>query len=123
MHVAVTGVAAPDDHRTALLRNYCHLCQKLGDLGTRDDRVDDLVGARGLGGEEGALARLDQLGRRAWRQHVHVEGAERGDQVTERLDVLVEPSRVARLEDDDKVGERCILDRWRRSPARARALR
>ena len=64
VHVAVAGVATPHDHRPALLRNYGHLCQKLGDLRARDHGVDDLTGAGCLGGEEGALACFDQVRRR-----------------------------------------------------------
>ena len=40
-----------------------------------------------------------------------------GDQVAEALDVLVESALVARLEHDDEVRERRVLDRLRRCPS------
>jgi hypothetical protein len=68
------------------------------------------VGAGGLGQPERLLARLDELGGRVRRQHVHVDGAQIGDELGEGLGVGVEAVDVTVLELHHEVGERGLLD-------------
>ncbi len=61
-------------------RQLGHLGQVLGDGRPGDDRVDDVVGAGGLGHEEEAFPCLDEVGARLRREDVHVDGTEVAEQ-------------------------------------------
>ena len=110
VHVAVAGVAAPGDQRPVRLPELGDLGHELGDGRARHDDVDDVVGVVRLRDPERLLARVDELHRGLRRQHVHVERAQLGELLAERLHVLVEPVRVLVLHHHDEVGERAVLD-------------
>ena len=119
--VAVARVAAADDERSVPLRELRHRGHVLRDRRARHDHVDDVVGACRLRGPERLLARLDELGARGRRQHVHVEGAERAEQLGQLRGVLLEPVVVPVFQHHHEVRERLFLDLRVRRRARRRA--
>ena len=66
---------------------------------------------------------VDELRRRLRREHVHVDRAELGELLAERLDVLVEPVLVRALHHHHEVGEGAVLARPRDAEVEADVAR
>ncbi len=93
VHVAVADVAAARDEGAVLARQLGHPCQVVGDGGTGDDGIDDVVGPRGLRHEEQPLPGHDEVRAGVRRQDVDVDGIEGFEQCPQLLDVFLEPDR------------------------------
>ena len=104
--VAVANVAASGDEGTVDRGQLGHSGEIFGDTRPRDDGVDDVVRARGLGHEERLLPGRDELRPRCRGEHEDVEGAERREERGELLNVLFHPFGVHAFEHDDEIGRR-----------------